>query len=179
MSTISSSLAGYTWEAGDNQGESHALAPHWSPRIVYIRADITGLASPLIPFAVFKNNPLPGFHAAQQARPGSAPEEIELLWNRPFETLVQGQEYFLVAWSALPRISARVVAAAELALGIATPGPYYKRWITTRAVSYKGEPVAWCIEVDMLGEQEEVIEIILNEGNMRHLSPSPFHATSV
>jgi hypothetical protein len=178
MQTTSSSPTECSRETNGNQKDSNALAPSWSPRIVYIRADITGLASPLIPFAIFKSNPLPGFHAALPAHLGGASEEIELLWNRPFEALAQGQEYFLVAWSAVPRISARVVAAAELALGVATPGPYYKRWITTCTVSFRGEPVAWCIEVDMLGDQEEVIEIILNEGNMRHLSPSLHHATN-
>lgn len=181
MQTTSSSSAEYIWEADNDKGKSNTLAPHWSPRIVYMRADVEHLASPLIPFAVFKNNPLPGFHAAQETRREntSEAEEIELLWNRPFEELAGEQQYFLVAWSAVPRISERVVAAAELAVGIATPGPYYKRWITTRAASYRGEPVAWCIEVDMLGEQEEVIEIVLDEGNMRHLFPSALHATNV
>ena len=178
MQTTSSSSTGYNWEADSNQGDIKALAPLWSPRIIYMRADVEHLASPLIPFALFKYNPLPGFHATQETRLENAAEGIELLWNRPFGALTEAQHYFLVAWSAIPRISQRVVSVAELAFGIASPGPYYKRWITTRAVSYLGEPVAWCIEIDMLGEQEEIIEIVLNEGNMRHLSPSLHQATS-
>lgn len=178
MQTTSSSLHGYNWETDGNSGDINTLAPHWSPRIVYMRADVRHLASPLIPFAVFKNNPLLSFYATQETRRENASEEIELLWNRPFEGLTEAQHYFLIAWSAVPRISSRVVSTAELAFGIASPGPYYKRWITTYAVNYQGEPVAWCIEVDMLGEQEEVIEIILNEGNMRHLFPSLHQATS-
>lgn len=179
MQTTSPSSTGYGWEAGGDQGDIHALAPHWSPRIVYIRADVRHLASPLIPFAVFKNNPLLSFHAALETRQEIAAEKIELLWKRQFGALSEAQHYFLVAWSAVPRVSQRAISMAELAFGIATPGPYYKRWITTHAVSYEGEPVAWCIEIDMLGEQEEVIEIVLNEGNMRHLFPSSLHATSV
>ena len=180
MQTTSSSPTGDNREADSNQRDIHALSPHWSPRIVYMRADVEHLASPLIPFAVLKHNPLPGYLAAQETRLENTSEEIELSWNRPFVALAEQQQYFLLAWSAVPRTSPRVVAAAELAFGIATPGPYYKRWITTRAVSYQGKPVVWCIEVDMLGEQEEVIEIVLNEGNMRHLLPSPIlhHATS-
>jgi|SRR5690242_14776488 len=180
MQTTSSSSTGYNREADSNQGDIHALSPHWSPRIIYMRAAIEHLASPLIPFAVLKHNPLPGYLAAQETHLKNTSEEIELPWNRPFVALTEEQQYFLVAWSAVPHISPRVVAAAELAFGIATPGPYYKRWIATRAVKYQGKPVAWCIEVDMLGEQEEVIEIVLNEGNMRHLLPSLImhHATS-
>lgn len=179
MQTTSSSSAEYILEASGNQGDIHVQGPHWSPRIVYMRAEVEHLASPLIPFAVFKQNPLPSFHAVQETRLVNTLEEVESLWNRPFDALGEAQQYFLAAWSAVPRISPRVVAAAELAFGIATPGPYYKRWMTTRAVSYQEELVAWCIEIDMLGEQEEVIEIVLSEGNMRHLFPSSLHATSV
>ncbi len=180
MQATSSSSTRYNRETGGNEGDINGLAPHWSPRIVYMRADVGRLASPLVPFAVFKNNPLLDLQAVRATDTENAPEEIELLWNRPFGALTEANHYFLIAWSAVPRISQRIVSAAELAFGIATPGPYYKRWITTHAVSYQGEPVAWCIEIDMLGEQEEVIEIVLNEGNMRHLlpSPSPHHATS-
>lgn len=183
MQATSSSSTEYNEEAGGNQGEMDALAPRWSPRIVYIRADVTHLASPLISFAVFKDDPLLSFHAARETRRPydhleSAAEVVESLWNQPFAALTEAQRYFLVAWSAVPRVSPRVVSLAEMAFGIATPGPYYKRWITTSAVSYQGEPVAWCIEIDMLGEQEEVIEIVLNEGNMRRLFPSSLQATS-
>jgi hypothetical protein len=177
MQVTSTSPAGYSREENGNQGERDALVPRWSPRIVYIRADVRHLASPLIPFAVFKDNPLLIFHVARErCRPyallENAVEVVASLWNQPFTALTEAQRYFLVAWSAVPRISPRVVPLAELAFGIATPGPYYKRWIATCAVSYQGEPVAWCIEIDMLGEQEEVIEIVLSEGNIVQLLPA-------
>ena len=176
MQVTSSSSTGYNREENGYQGEMDSLAPRWSPRIIYIRASVTHLASPLLPFAVFKDNPFPVFHAAREAlRPfaslENAAEVVTSLWHQPFTALTDTQSYFLVAWSAMPRISPRIVPLAELAFGIATPGPYYKRWITTCAVSDRGEPVAWCIEIDMLGEQEEVIEFVLSEGNMRRLLP--------
>ena len=183
MQVTSSSSTGYSREEREEreengyQEETDALAPRWSPRIVYIRADVTHLASPLIPFAVFKNNPLLSFHAAREARWPSArlenaAEMVASLWNQPFTALPDAQRYFLVAWSAVPRISPRVIPLAELAFGIATPGPNYKRWITTCTASYQEEPVAWCIEIDMLGEQQDVIEIVLTEENMQRLLPS-------
>ena len=176
MQVTSSSMAEHSEEENDAQQEMDALMPRWSPRIVYIRAGITHLASPLIPFAVFKDNPLLYFQAASEthrpfARLENAAEVVESLWNQPFSVLTDAQRYFLVAWSAVPRLSPRIAPLAELTFGIATPGPYYKRWITTHAVSYQGEPVAWCIEINMLGEQEEIIEIALNETNMQRLLP--------
>lgn len=175
MQVTSSSSAGHSREENGYQGETDA--PRWSPRIVYIRADITHLASPRIPFAVFKDNPVLRFHAANEARRPfahieNAAEIVVSLWNQPFTALTEAQHYFLVAWSAIPRISPRIVPLAELAFGIATPGPYYKRWITTSAVIYHEQPVAWCIEINMLGEQQNVIEIALTEENMQRLLPS-------
>jgi hypothetical protein len=180
MQVTSSSSTGYSREESEENGyqeEMDALAPRWSPRIVYIRADVTHLASPLIPFAVFKDNPLLSFHAAREARQPLArlenvAEMVASLWNQPFTALPDAQRYFLVAWSAVPRVSPRVMPLAELAFGIATPGPNYKRWITTCATSYQEAPVAWCIEIDMLGEQQDVIEIVLTEENMQRLLPS-------
>ena len=181
MQITSSSSTGYNEEADGSQREAGSLALSWSPRIVYIRAEITHLSSPLLSFAVFKENPSLQFDAAIEARrpyrSENSAEVVASLWNSPFGELTEAQRYFLVAWGAVPGVSARVVPLAELAFGIATPGPYYKRWITTCAAVYAGEPVAWCIEVDMQGEQEEVIEIMLSEGNMRHLYPLSLQAT--
>ena len=177
MQTTSSSATAHDREENHSQEETGAHSPLWSPRIVYIRADIARLASPLIPFAVFKDNPLLNFHAAREARRPytqleNAGEVVESLWHQPFMTLTEAQRYFLVAWSAVPRLAPSVASQAELAFGIATPGPYYKRWLTTRAVGFQGEPVAWCVEIDMLGEQEEVLEITLTEENMQRLLPA-------
>ncbi|HEU0000345.1 MAG TPA: hypothetical protein VFQ36_05575 [Ktedonobacteraceae bacterium] len=184
MQVTSSSATEYSGEANDAQQGKDALAPLWSPRIVYIRADITHLASPLIPFAVFKDNPLLSFHAAREthrpfAQLENAAEVVELLWNQPFSALTDTQRYFLVAWSAVPRHSSRLTPLAELTFGIATPGPYYKRWLTSRAVRYHGEPVAWRIEIDMLGEQEKVIEIVLTARNMQRLLPAQVFASGM
>ena len=68
MQVTSSSLTGYSREENGYQGVMDAPAPRWSPRIIYIRAGVMQLASPLIPFAVFKDNPLLSFHAAREAR---------------------------------------------------------------------------------------------------------------
>ncbi|HLX57483.1 MAG TPA: hypothetical protein VKR83_10685 [Ktedonobacteraceae bacterium] len=169
-----SSAVEYNVEEHHARQDKHVLEPRCSPRIVYIRAAVTNLDSPLIPFAVLKENPLPNFYAARETRRPHAQEVyaakyVGEIWHQPFAELTSAQRYFLVAWSAVPRHSSRIAPVAELAFGIATPGPYYKRWITTCAVGYQGEPVAWCIEVDMLGVQEEVIEIVLTEEDMLRL----------
>lgn len=152
-------------------------APTWSPRIVYIRAAIAQLDTPYISFLVAKENPLSNLDYDQQARllyfrQEDSAQAIRDRWNAPFQTLPDSQRYFLVAWSSVAGISPRVTALAGLSFGIATPGPYYKRWITTAAMERRGELVAWCEEVSMLGIQEEVIEVEFTEERMIRLLSS-------
>ena len=55
----------------------------------------------------------------------------------------------MVAWSALSGASPRIAPMVGLTCGIATPGPSFKRWITTGALESGAELVAWCEEIDM------------------------------
>jgi hypothetical protein len=148
----------------------------WSPRIVHIRATITGLAPPLIPFAMLKHNPLLEFersareissdHIEEQA---SAKIALQEAWNKPFAPLEPHQLFFLCAWSSVPGASPKVKNASCLTFAIATPGDDYKRWLTTYAIMRKHELVAWCEEVDMRGVQEKMVEIVLSEEGMIRL----------
>ena len=147
-------------------------SPSWSPHIVSIRATVSDLDSPFIPFVVLKHDPLSGFSSRReslQSKQKDSSEAIRELWNEPFTSLPYEQHFFLLAWSAIPSASPRVTSNVGLSFGIATPGPQYKRWITTRAVGYRGELVAWCEVVDMSSVQEEVIEIVFTEERMIRL----------
>lgn len=146
--------------------------PSWSPYIVNIRATVSDLDSPLISFVVLKHDPLSGFYAQRdglQYKQKNDSEAIRDMWNKPFTTLPREQHFFLLAWSAIPGASQRVASNAVLTFGIATPGPHYRRWITTRAVGYRGELVAWCEMVDMSSPQQEMIEILFTEERMIRL----------
>jgi hypothetical protein len=154
--------------------QAEVSLPSWTPRIVYIRASVTDLDSPLIQFAVLKHDPLPSFYSRReglQYQQEDDSEAIRDIWNEPLKALPCEQRFFLLAWSALSNPSPRVVSVAGLSFGIATPGPQYKRWITTRAVGYRGELVAWCEMVDMSGAQEEIIEALFTEKRMIPLLP--------
>src|SRR5579875_236847 len=149
----------------------------WSPRIVYIRTTITGLTSGFIPFAVLRHNPLPRFRRSiQEIEPASFGDQagtilaVQEIWNRPFVSLEPHQLFFIDAWSSARGASAKVRNTAGLTFGIATPGDDYKRWLATYAVQRQSELVAWCEEVDLRGIQEKLIEIVLSEANMLHLS---------
>jgi hypothetical protein len=150
--------------------------PPWSPRIVYIRAAVSGLDSPIVPFAVLKHDPRPGKSFEQEPRrifsgqPESA-DAVREWWDAPLHALAADRRYFLLAWSAIEGASPRIVPMAGLAFGIATPGPSNKRWITTSALEYHGELVAWCEEIDMSGVQEDIIEVVLSEEHMIRLLP--------
>ena len=144
----------------------------WEPRILRVRTTISGLDSPCIPFAILKHDPLPPF-----LRLRDTTEHLEAtltaceLWQQAFSALGEEQRFFLYAWSALDKASPRLVLAASLIVGVATSGPYYKRWLTTYALSRQGENVAWRAEIKMPPAPERVTEIVLSEENMLHLSP--------
>ena len=146
--------------------------PIWEPRILRIRATISGLDSLCIPFAILKHDPLPPFlhqRGAREQRAGmlTACEA----WQQAFVALSEEQRFFLYAWSANGKASPRMVEAAALIVGIATPGPHDKRWLTTCALSRQGEIIAWRAEVATLPTSERVTEIVLSEENMLRLCP--------
>jgi hypothetical protein len=148
--------------------------PAWSPRIVHIRTTILHLDQPVVPFVVLKYDPRIGMSFEQATRriySGHTNDAIQTWWNAPLRALPPERRYFLLAWSAIEGAPPYVAQAAGLTFGIATPGPSYKRWITTDALEYGGELVAWCEEIDMTGVQENIIEMILSEERMIRLLP--------
>lgn len=148
--------------------------PLWSPRIVHIRAAITDLDTLIIPFVVLKYDPRGSATFVQErcqlfSGQAQGADALREWWNAPLRALPAEQQYFLVAWSAVPGVSKRIVPVAGLTFGIATPGPHYKRWITTQALNFRGEMVAWCEEIDMSGVQEEIIEVAFTEERLIRL----------
>jgi hypothetical protein len=131
-------------------------------RIVRIRTAIEGLDTACIPFAVLKEDPLRAFETLSYDA-----------WQRLFIPLCPDQLFFLVVWSSVPSASMRLVQAATFTIGIATPGPLQKRWLTTFAIQRQGEFVAWCEEIDMspmkVMGQAPVSEIVLSQANMLRL----------
>lgn len=140
--------------------------PLWRPHIVHVRADITKLDDATIYFGLLKSNPLTNFKLllAQDCSVLDA-------WLAPFGALRIDQIFFLYAWSSVPRVSYKVTQLAGLSLGIATPGDNYTRWLTTFPQSRQGKLVAWCVEIDMRNEGEEMgaMEIVLSKRNMQRL----------
>ncbi len=150
-------------------------ARFWLPRIVHLRAAVTGLDTPFISFAVLKNDPIPNFRRYVESGVANADEQdaaivaVENAWNEPLASLGSDKRFFLFAWSSVPGASPRLAQVAGLSIGIATRGPKYKRWITSSAVRRQGEIVAWCEELDMHGVQEEMVEVVLTEERMFRL----------
>lgn len=158
----------------------HSIAA-WESRVLRVRTTISGLDNPYIPFAILKHDPLPPFLRAQNGKPAGAiepaPSKLDCaatlsvceLWQQAFAALNEEQRFFLYAWSANGKATPRMVEAAALIVGIATPGPHYKRWLTTGALIWHGEIVAWRAEIAMQLEQRCMTEIVLSEENMLRL----------
>lgn len=140
----------------------------WEPRVLRIRATISGLDNPCIPFAILQHDPLPPFLRRTKEQFIGTLTMCEL-WQRAFAALNEEQHFFLYAWSANGKASPRMIEAAALIVGIATPGPHYKRWLTTGALIWHGEIVAWRAEIAMQPEQRRMTDIVLSEENMLRL----------
>ncbi len=148
----------------------------WLPRIIQVRTTITMLDTPLIPFAILKEDPIPvveHYIETYVQSPIVQPDIQKIAmnaWNQPFTELSRNENFFIYAWSAVQDVAPKVAHQAKLSIGIASPGPSYKRWFTTRAVLRQQALIAWCIEIDVsVGSKANgrmISEIVLSEENM-------------
>jgi hypothetical protein len=157
-------------------GAEAQLSSSGHSRIAYIRAMVSGLDYPMVPFAVLKDDPRPAFQQWMEAYQQAIESQENTFraicesWNRPFVSLKSEQLFFVCAWDSVPKAPPLVVQASGLIFGIATPGPHRKRWCTTRGVTRQGELVAWCCEIDMSEEAcRQVAEVVFSEKNMLRL----------
>lgn len=149
------------------------VASSFRPRLASIRATVSGLHDPLLFFALLPLDPVPAFQRFLETNSRPAEEASSALntagdaWKRPFADLHRDQLSFVCVWSSVPTAPPRVVQAAQLLFGIATPGPQQKRWLTTLPVMRQDELVAWCIEIDMSeAASASVANVVLSEENM-------------
>ena len=155
-----------------NPGSSQSET--WLPRIIQIRTTITMLDAPQIPFALLKEDPIPVVEQYIETYVQSSTMQPDVqqiameAWNQPFAELTRNENFFVYAWSAVQDVIPKVAQQAKLSIGIASPGPLYKRWLTTRAVHRQQALVAWCIEIDMsrATKRDLLSEIVLSEENM-------------
>ena len=149
----------------------------WLPRIIQVRTTITLLDTPLIPFAILKNDPIPVVEHYIETYVQSLTTQPDVqqiameAWNKPFTELSRNENFFIYAWSAVQDVTPKVAQQAKLSMGIASPGALYKRWLTTRPVFRQQELVAWCVEIDVREEAKrgQIPEIVLSEENMIYL----------
>ena len=143
------------------------------PRIIFIRATMSGLLYPLLPFVLLKENPL--VEVQRYIEMGSVDTQdsamIRCAWNKPFNAVSSDSVYFVCAWNSMPEATPRTLKAAGMTFVIGSCGPHHKRWLTTRPMLLdSGELVAWCVEIDMHTSQFERV-VTMSEENMLRLVP--------
>ena len=144
------------------------------PRIIFIRATMSGILYQLLPFALLKENPLVEVQQYIKEMGNVNTQDGAMLrcaWNKPFNDVSSDAIYFVSAWNSVPEATPRIVKAAGMTFVIGSCGPHHRRWLTTRPmVLDSGELVAWCIEIDMHAVQFERV-VTLSEENMIRLVP--------
>ena len=143
------------------------------PRVIFIRATMSGLLYPLLPFALLKENPIA--EVQQYIKMRNAEMHYSMMvrsaWNKPFNAVSSDAIYFVCAWNSIPEATSRTLKAAGMTFIIASCGPHHMRWLTTRPMLLNnGELVAWCVEIDMHAPQFERV-VTLSEANMIRLVP--------
>jgi hypothetical protein len=142
------------------------------PRVIFIRATMSGLLYPLLPFAMLKENPIT--EVQQYIKLHNVDTRNSMMmrsaWNKPFNTISSDAIYFVCAWNSVPEATPRTLRAAGMTFIIASCGPHHTRWLTTRPMLRSGELVVWCVEIDMHAPQFERV-VTLSEANMIQLVP--------
>ena len=142
------------------------------PRVIFIRATMSGLLYPLLPFALLKENPIA--EVQQYVKTHNADIQHNMMmrsaWNKPFNVVSSDSLYFVGAWNSVPEATPRTLKAAGMTFVIASCGPHHMRWLTTRPVLLaSGELAAWCVEIDMHAAEFERV-VTLSEENMIRLT---------
>ena len=143
------------------------------PRIIFIRATMTGLLYPFLPFALLKENPI--MEVQQYIKMHHVDMQNSMMmrsvWNKLFNKVSSDSIYFVCAWNSVPEATSRTLKAAGMTFVIASCGPHHTRWLTTRPMLLdNGDLVAWCVEIDMHAAQFERV-VTLSEANMIKLTP--------
>ena len=143
------------------------------PRVIFIRATISGLLYPLLPFALLQDDPV--LEVQQYIRMNNVDVQngakMRAAWNTLFNSLSLEQIYFVGAWNSVPEASPRLINAAGMTFVIASCGPHHKRWLTTRPMWHNGELVVWSEPINMHPPQFQRV-ITLSEANMIRLAPA-------
>jgi len=137
------------------------------PRVIFIRATVRGLLSPLLPFALLKKNPMG--EDVVRVYTSVERERVEAVWDNHFADVLPAQYAFVCAWNSVHGASPRVVQAAGLTYLIASCSPTHTRWLTTPPVLWNGELVMWCEAIAMHPPTDEPV-VTLSESNMVRLT---------
>ena len=142
------------------------------PRIIFIRATVSGLLYHFLPFAVLKENPIESMqqHIKQYKVDTQNSLMMRCVWNKAFHALSSEAIYFVCAMNSVPEATPQMLNAAGMTFVIGSCGPHHKRWLTTRPMERNGELVAWCVEIDMHASQFERV-VTLSTTNMIRLMP--------
>ncbi len=125
--------------------------------------DVPSLSPQAVQYAIFDDDPVPAFIAQIKRMRSHAREQLEKAHSEVDKEQVNAIQ-MEVGWN----VSFKKVSADKLYLltsnaSMMSNAPGGKKWIVTKAVHVKGEPVCWCIPVEV--RTGELISVAFNEKN--------------
>jgi len=133
--------------------------------------ELPELTPPAVPWAVFDEDPLPGFVERLERRPKTPATALQAASEQQKE--LARKACISVNWD----LAFRKITADELYLltpaprgtySYCTNGPAGRKWIVTKTVTVKGKPFCWCVPVETKGAKE--ISVVLRQKNITDLT---------
>jgi hypothetical protein len=129
---------------------------------IYLNLDTPNLVPPVVQYAIFDEDPLPGFRARIKKMQTYLQEQLEQAENNAKKELARSS-FMSVNWDwGIKQVTGDKLNLLKSAISnshcVSSNSPVGKKWIVTKIVRIKGKPVCWCMTAEVkMGEQTEVI----------------------
>lgn len=160
-------LAGMAWSVctvAQEQGDAIRKRATWR---IALSLDTPNLVPPAVQYAVFDKDPIPGFKASLKRMQSYHQKELQETETEANSRLACSV-FLKVHWD----LGFKEITGDNVHLLTTAPGVSHsvssisqdgKKWIVTKVVWIKGEPVCWCLPVET--ETGEGIEVVFTERN--------------
>jgi hypothetical protein len=153
---------GFQWEPMQPGKPTDEAVQRWKSSTwrITLNLDAPNLVPPVVQFAIFDEDPVPGFRARLKKMQTYLQEQLLRTENKAKKELARSS-LMSVNWDlGFKRVTGDKLYLLKSApfTSMTSNSPAGKKWIVTKTVRIKGKPVCWCMTAEVkMGEQTEVI----------------------
>jgi hypothetical protein len=164
-------LAGMTWDSSVSAQDKDVENWERSTWRITLKLDTPNLVPPAVQWTVLDKDPVPGFGARVKQMQGYHKKQLEGVDDKAKKELIRSSQ-MTVDWD----LGFKEVTGDHVYLVTSAPGVHHvlgsnapggKKWVVTKIVQIKGNPVCWCLPVTV--ETGRETQVTLTENNMLDL----------